>query len=282
MLNNIKHKLVKQEDFVASKKLGQNFLFCVNTQKRIVESANIDPENDIVIEIGPGFGAITKHILETNVQLIAIELDKRLHEKLSVDFGHLPNFKLIQGDVLKVNFHELLKDIPENKNIKVVANLPYYISSKIILHLLKSMRINECVIMVQKEMAERISAKQGMRDYNGFSALLSYYCNIDYLFTVKPNCFKPAPKVDSAVVKISFYNNLKYDQNFDNFLRTCFNAPRKTLINNLSTKYDKQLIIKLLLEKEIDLNTRPQELSIHTFHSLYESLNNDTYCTSKN
>ncbi len=256
MTNNIKHKLVKQEDFVASKKLGQNFLFCVNTQKRIVTSATIDPDHDVVIEIGPGFGAITKHLLATRVALIAIELDKRLHERLATDFGHLPNFTLIQGDVLKIDFSTILAPYLGTKNIKVVANLPYYISSKIILHLLKSMCIQECVIMVQKEMAERISALPGSRDYNGFSALLAYYCQIDYLFTVKPNCFQPAPKVDSAVVKISFFNDKHYDEAFDQFLRVCFFAPRKTLLNNLSQKYSKQVVMDWLLAHQLDLNIR--------------------------
>ncbi len=272
MTNNIKHKLVKQEDFVASKKLGQNFLFCVNTQKRIVTSATIDPNQDVVIEIGPGFGAITKHLLATNVPLIAIELDKRLHERLATDFGHLPNFTLIQGDVLKIDFRTILAPYLGTKNIKVVANLPYYISSKIILHLLQSMCIQECVIMVQKEMAERISALPGSRDYNGFSALLAYYCQIDYLFTVKPNCFQPAPKVDSAVVKISFFNDKHYDETFDQFLRVCFFAPRKTLLNNLSQKYSKQVVMDWLLAHQLDLNIRPQMLPVTILHELYESL----------
>ncbi len=276
MTNNIKHKLVKQEDFVASKKLGQNFLFCVNTQKRIVQAAQIDPDQDMVVEIGPGFGAITKHLLETKVPLIAIELDKRLHERLSLDFGRYDNFTLIQGDVLKVDFQTLLKPYLGHKKIKVVANLPYYISSKIILHLLQSMCVDECIIMVQKEMAERISATAGMRDYNGFSALLAYYCQIDYLFTVKPNCFTPAPKVDSAVVKISFFNDKKYDAAFDQFLRTCFFAPRKTLLNNLGNKYSKSTVMNLLLANDIDLNIRPQMLSTATFYHLYESLANET------
>lgn len=276
MQNKQIHNFMKQESFVASKKMGQNFLSSLPIKKRIVDSANLD-NNDFVIEIGPGLGAITEIILEIKTPMLAIELDKRLHQYLCDKFKDNPLFSIINNDVLKENLSEIVNKYAKNRTVKVVANLPYSISSKIVLKLLKTPEIDTFVIMVQKEMAERISAKPNTKDYNAFTALVSLFLDVEYLFTVGPKNFIPAPKVDSAVIKVTRKKYTTYSleniSEYENFLRQCFRNKRKTLVNNLSSSYKKEDIINSLESLNLSLTIRAEALDAITLIKIFNLLN---------
>lgn len=268
MIKNEINKYLKDNNFVPSKKMGQNFLYCNSQKEKIIKAANISLEND-VIEIGPGLGALTKIMISKVNSLTAIELDKRLYEYLNNNIKN-PNFKLINNDILKVNLIELIKD-GELRNIKIVANLPYSISSKIILTLIQIKEIDEIYILVQKEMAERICAKVKTKNYNSLTAIVSMFSETKILFTIPPSFFIPQPKVDSVLLNIKNIN--KYDINFkemSTFLKVCFASKRKTLLNNLLSIYDKNLIIKNLSEINIDPGLRSETLNTDQFIEIYE------------
>lgn len=270
------HNFMKQTSFVTSKKMGQNFLSSLSIKKRIVESADLQ-KGDFVLEIGPGLGAITEIILHHPVKLVAVELDKRLYSYLSEKFAGNTNFSIINNDVLEVDLDALIKENGDGKKAIVVANLPYSISSKIILKILKTIMVDRCVIMVQKEMANRIVAKPNSKDYNAFTALLSLYLDIKYLFTVGPKNFVPAPKVDSGVIEISRKDNGLYEvekiPEYEEFLRICFVSKRKTLLNNLGTKYSKEIILQTLERLQIDSRIRAEALDAATLIKIYDVLN---------
>ncbi len=265
-------KFLDQHHFVPSKKMGQNFLFDINYQQRIITSANVTKEDD-VIEIGPGLGAITKHLVKHARQVVAIELDKRLSEYLNTNIKK-DNFHLINNDVLKVDFNNLIKEY-DLKNIKVVANLPYSISSKIIASLMELGCIKEIYILVQKEMAERICAKVGSKDYNAFTALMQMFAKVDSLFKIPPANFVPAPQVDSIFLKIEYIN--QFNVNFKlvgDFLKLCFAQKRKTILNNLSAKYDKETIKTKLQELNLEPSIRSESLNPKELYQLYVKFNN--------
>ncbi|MDE6289247.1 MAG: 16S rRNA (adenine(1518)-N(6)/adenine(1519)-N(6))-dimethyltransferase RsmA [Ureaplasma sp.] len=261
---------IKTENFVASKKLGQNFLVNADIKRKIVNSANIK-ENKFIVEIGPGLGSITEIILENkNINLLAIELDKRLYDFLGNKFGNYANFKIINNDVLDVNLDEIV-----DRNFIVIANLPYSISSKIIARLCSSKNIEYAIIMVQKEMAQRICAKPNSSNYNGFSAWLSLCADIEFLFDVSAKNFIPPPKVMSTVVKINFKNRYSTEQllEYKNFFSKCFASKRKTLVNNLSNFFDRNKVVQTLYNLSIDKNIRAENLSANELLNILEKLN---------
>ncbi|MDE5545559.1 MAG: 16S rRNA (adenine(1518)-N(6)/adenine(1519)-N(6))-dimethyltransferase RsmA, partial [Malacoplasma sp.] len=229
------NEFIKKNKFFASKKLGQNFLTNEIIKQKIVDSLNIN-DSDFVLEIGPGFGALTKLILKKSKNLTVIELDKRLVEFLKEEF---PNLKIINQDILKFDFNNLALN-----NYKIISNLPYSISSQIIFKILKHSNFSEAILMVQKEMAERVVAKAGTKKYNNFTILLNLTSNITKLFNVSNSCFFPKPEVESTVIKFSKKENFDF-KNFDileDFLKKCFLQKRKTLFNNLKKFYSKEKI----------------------------------------
>lgn len=273
MEKNKIHNFINKESFVASKKMGQNFLHSMVIKKRIVESANL-VNDDVVIEIGPGLGSITEIILNTNHNLLAIELDKRLFAFLNERFENYSNFQIINDDVLKINLDKILSEkFPKNKNFVMIANLPYSISSKIVLQIMKSELLSRSIIMVQKEMANRICAKYNSPDYNAFSALVGLCLNVKHLFNVGPQNFVPAPKVDSSVIMLEKNRKLEFKEivQIDNFLRLCFQNRRKTLFNNLSYKFNKSIILEKLKSLNLDLKIRAQQLSPMELYEVYKS-----------
>lgn len=273
MEKNKIHNFINKESFVASKKMGQNFLHSMTIKKRIVDSAELK-DDEIVIEIGPGLGSITEIILETQHKLLAIELDKRLYSFLVDKYSYNKNFQIINNDILKVNIDQvLLETFPNNSNFVMIANLPYSISSKIVLQIMRSKLLSRSIIMVQKEMAERICAKTNSNNYNAFSALVSLCLKVEFLFNVSPNNFIPAPKVDSSVIKLTknHYIDIFEIDDVDIFLRLCFQNRRKTLLNNLSYKYNKEKIISILNNFNIDLKIRAQQLSPQELYNLYKA-----------
>jgi len=276
---------------IPKKSLGQNFLKDDAVLQRIVKNAELSAD-DIVIEIGPGQGALTELLAQKCKKVIAIELDDRLIESLHNKFIDNENTEIIHGDILEINLVDLISNfqfpisnqfsksndkILENKSnveYKVVANLPYYITSPIIrLFLETQFPPKEMIIMVQKEVAERITAKAGNMSILAVS--VQYYAKPEYLFTVSREAFDPIPKVDSAVIRIARdkrqeTRNKQEAKDFFRIVRAGFSAKRKTLINNLSNglQIDKKEIEEKLNTLGFTKNTRAQELSVENWKSL--------------
>ena len=238
------------ENIKAKKSLGQNFLKDEVVLNHIIESANLS-KDDVVLEIGPGHGALTEKLAAVCKQVIAIELDERLIELLHTKLVGNQNVEIFHGDILKINLPELIEKYNlQNIGYKVVANLPYYITSPIIRLLLETKYPpTEMVVMVQKEVAERIVAKKGAMSILAVS--VQYYAKAEFLFTVFKESFEPMPKVDSAILKISFIASSPLGEDvrrtdegnivsetetkkFFRIVKSGFSAKRKTLINNLA------------------------------------------------
>jgi 16S rRNA (adenine1518-N6/adenine1519-N6)-dimethyltransferase len=232
-------------------KLGQNFLVDANASRQIVAALG-KISDQLVIEIGPGRGAITKSLSAAARKLIAIEFDRRLAAELRMGHARNPNVEIIEADVLKVDFATLVQgDVrgivdraPDTKprTAKIVGNLPYYITSDILLHLFAyHPNFSTIVIMVQSEVAERIAASPGSRDYGLLTVTAQLFCDIDLLFTLPPSAFSPPPKVHSSVLRMTVApkaTQLGVDSSrFIPFLRLIFGQKRKTLLNNLRTTY---------------------------------------------
>lgn len=270
---------LKTKKFHASKKMGQNFLTNPQIMKRIVAAANLNPK-DIVLEIGPGVGAITGVLLTNKIKLIAIELDKRLAELLSEKFQSYNNFVLHNVDALKVDWNDLLLKYTNQNNVKLVANLPYCISSLLVLKIIKTPLVNEAVIMVQKEMAERICAKTGSRAYNMFTVLVQLFLKVEKLFDVDPSNFSPRPKVQSSVIRLTKLDNdsshnLDHFKNIDSFLRLAFANKRKKLINNLVVKYNKEQIINVLEQLQFPPTIRAEQIEPNDLVKIMTTLEHD-------
>ena len=199
-IKDIKTKeLVQKYNFRFSKSLGQNFLIDDSVPRDIVNGADVC-EDDLVIEIGPGVGTLTVQLLKRAKRVVAIELDSSLIPILTAELGDNPKFQLIHNDALKVDFNEI---IGAEKSVKLVANLPYYVTTPIIVNLLKGgYNFKSLTIMIQKEVAERMNAEPNCKDYGALSILVQYYCNTKIVRKVPPSCFIPRPKVDSIVIRL--------------------------------------------------------------------------------
>ncbi|MDJ1646322.1 16S rRNA (adenine(1518)-N(6)/adenine(1519)-N(6))-dimethyltransferase RsmA [Mycoplasma phocimorsus] len=255
---------------IAKKKFGQNFLKDKNIKNAIVESANITP-NEIIVEIGPGTGAITSLILQNNVKLIAYEIDNDLASRLEKQFKN-DNFTLINKDVLECEF-------PKQK-FKVIANIPYYITSDILFKLFDNYKnISLAIIMMQKEVADRLIAKENTANYSKLTMVNNIYCETQKLFDVPNFAFEPAPKVTSSVVKMTFKNNIEPNHfKIRKFIANCFRFRRKFLTKNLENIYKKEEVMQALSSLKLNINSRAQELSLETIIKLMKILersNND-------
>ncbi|HPN54629.1 MAG TPA: 16S rRNA (adenine(1518)-N(6)/adenine(1519)-N(6))-dimethyltransferase RsmA [Candidatus Moranbacteria bacterium] len=262
----------------AKKSLGQNFLQDETVLKRIVESANLS-QNDVVIEIGPGYGALTEKLAEVAKKIVAIELDDRLIEMLRSKLHNKENVEIIHGDILKINLPKLVTShLPPVNEYKVVANIPYYITAPIIkLFLETEFPPSEMILMVQKEVAERICAKAG--EMSILAVSVQYYAKPEYLFTVPKTAFEPVPKVDSAVIKVirnkeQKTRNKDEVKKFFRIVRAGFSAKRKTLANNLSSslKLDKKTVEEKIESIGFLKNVRAQELGVEDWKKLTEIL----------
>ena len=206
-LKDIKtQELVKKYNFKFTKSLGQNFLVDDSVLNDIVDGAEVNNE-DFIIEIGPGVGTLTAQLLMKAKKVTAIELDNDLIPILEKELGENENFNLIHKDALKVDFNELIGD---EKSVKLVANLPYYVTTPIILKLLKDgYNFKSLTIMIQKEVAERINADPDCKEYGALSVLVQYYCDTSIIRNVPPTCFIPRPKVESIVIKLDKLDEAK-------------------------------------------------------------------------
>lgn len=266
---------LQDKKFRPSRKMGQNFLINPKIKQMIVDAANLQP-NDVVLEIGPGVGAITSFLLMNKIKLIALEIDKRLAELLSTKFKDYQNFNLKNVDALKVDWTSILQETTQEP-VKLVANLPYSISSLLVLKIIQTPSVQTAVIMVQKEMAERLNAKVGTHAYNMFSVLVQLYLKTEKLFDVGPNNFSPKPKVDSAVIRLTRIETPTYSiadfENINNFLRIAFSNKRKTLVNNLSTNYSKEQIHEVLNRLGFSLTIRAEQIKPLDLLQLMKELN---------
>lgn len=255
--------------FDYKKSLGQNFLTDNNIINKIVNSFNVEP-TDLIIEIGPGAGALTKKLIELNAELICFEIDTRLKETLSKLESN--KTKIIFEDFLKVDLNKIIDHNKYNK-IVFIGNLPYYITTAIINKIVDFNYASEIIIMVQKEVAERFMAKPNSKKYNSLSIFLQYNFDILKVCDVSKNCFEPSPKVNSTVVKfISNKKNVAKNENtFYKLVKDSFKQKRKNLKNNLSS-YNLEIINSVLKKYNKDLTFRAENITIEEFIEISNNL----------
>ena len=259
--------------FNFKKKFGQNFLIDQNITTNIVLKSDILP-NSLIIEIGCGDGRLTKKLCSTNNIVLGYEIDDEVIPLLTNNLREYDNFNLINDDFMK---RDIVSDISKFSydNLYVIANLPYYITTPIIEKIIDSkLNLEKMVIMVQKEVGDRISASVGTRDYSSLSVYLNYYFDIKKLFYVSRNSFMPRPNVDSVVVSLSKKKDkivVKDEELFFNLVRDSFRFKRKNLRNNLKG-YDLEVINNVLLKYGFDLNVRAEQLSLEVFCDIANNL----------
>ena len=268
--------LLNKYGFSFQKKFGQNFLIDPRVLDKIIDAANITKE-DCVIEIGPGIGSVTQALLENAGKVISIEIDDKLIPILTEEYGHNEHFKLIHKDVLKVDLKKLIAEESPNRPIKVVANLPYYITTPIVMTLLENdLPIESITVMVQKEVADRLASKPSSKQYGAITVSVNYYATPSLVANVPRNCFMPRPNVDSAVIKLTVnqepvvkVNNV---QQMLKIIRGAFILRRKTLLNTLAAHGElgipKEELKTLLDESGIGAQTRGETLSLEDFARL--------------
>lgn len=255
------------------KKLGQNFLTDKNIQRKICDTCALEP-SDIVLEIGAGRGELTALLAARANRVYALEIDDRLCEILQENLKNTSNVEIINQDILKFDLKRC--HLKSGKRLKVIGNIPYYISSPIIECLLNSReRIHTVFITVQKEFAERIAAKPGSKDYGSFSCFVQYYAQPLIILNIKKGCFTPRPKVDSALISLKIrpipWVNPKDEKLFFRIIRSAFNKRRKTLRNSLEGIISAEKLEKFFLKYSLDKNTRPERLSLQDFANLTDT-----------
>ncbi|MFA5602299.1 MAG: 16S rRNA (adenine(1518)-N(6)/adenine(1519)-N(6))-dimethyltransferase RsmA [Bacilli bacterium] len=271
--NFMTNALLKKTNFHFKKKFGQNFIFDENILKSIVERSDIK-SNSLVIEIGPGAGGLTRFLATKAKKVLCYEIDLELKPILLENLKLFDNIEIIYDDFLKRNIN---KDIKINyDNIYMIANLPYYITTPIITKIINdNIKINEIVIMVQKEVGQRFMASPGQKSYNSLTIFLDYYFEIKKLFNVSKNVFFPKPKIDSMVISLKRRDKLKLvlkDENlFFDLVRDAFKYKRKNLRNNLR-KYNLKVIEDELKKHNLDLMVRAENLSIEQLGDISNKL----------
>ena len=260
-------------NFDYKKSLGQNFLKDNNVVEKIVSAINYE-DNNLVIEIGPGSGAMTKELLKRVDFAILYEIDTRLEKILFKELSDYVNYELIFDDFLKRNLGNDLSKYNYD-NLYIVANLPYYITTPIINKIVSDkIPVKEMVIMIQKEVADRLSSKPGSRDYGQITVFLNYFFEIEKVLTVSKNCFVPKPKVDSAVIKMKRREQkelVKDEEFFEKIVKDSFRFKRKTIKNNLSN-YDLKKIDIILNKYGFDINTRSECIPYYVFVEIANEL----------
>ena len=266
--------IMKRYNLDFKKKFGQNFLTSEEILEEIISKAKIS-KDDIILEIGPGIGTLTSKLLETGAEVISVEVDLELIRPLKERFFMYNNFTIISSDILKIDIYSEIVKILESKGktlndkkIKVVANIPYYITTPIIFKLLESRNIvSEIYIMVQKEVAERICAKIGTKESSSITYMVSYYTEYLWDIYVDKTKIVPSPKVDSKVIALKFrekpYPEVKNEELYFEIIRSAFLHRRKTFLNSISAsnKIDKKIISNIMEELGIDLRIRAEKIT---------------------
>ena len=276
--------IIKKYDFNFQKKFGQNFLIDTHVLDKICAESGLK-ENDLAIEIGPGIGALTQYLANAAKAVVAIEIDKNLLPILDETLADYKNTSIINADFLKIDLENLIDECRQKygefENIRIVANLPYYITTPIIMNVLESHTyIDSITVMIQKEVADRMQAAPGSKDYGALSLAVQYYSNPYVVAFVPPNCFIPRPKVGSSVIRLDIYKDKPIktvdEKLMFQIIRAGFNQRRKTLVNSLANfeglKLSKERIIhtlSLLVKSE---KIRGEALSLEEFEQLAEYL----------
>lgn len=263
--------------FSFQKKYGQNFLIDKGILEKIVREAGITKE-DTVLEIGPGIGTMTQYLCEGAKKVIAVEIDKNLIPILTEDtLASYDNVRIINEDILKVDINRLVEEENEGKKIKVVANLPYYITTPIIMGLFEShVPIDSITIMVQKEVADRMQVGPGTKDYGALSLAVQYYAKPEIVAVVPPECFIPRPNVSSAVIRLTRHSNVPVDVKNEKqmfaLIRAAFNQRRKTLKNSINNSpelhFSKEAVEKALENMGLPATVRGETLTLMEFAEL--------------
>lgn len=266
-------EILRKYNITANKQLGQNFLINEDVVLNIVNSAKIESD-DLVIEIGPGLGTLTKELLKKAKKVICVELDKRMISILEDRFFKY-NLEIINDDILKVNLKEIIEQNKKEgiKNVKIVANLPYYITTPIIMKLLEDrLDIESITVMIQKEVAERLTVTPGKGDTGAITYAISYYTNPSVVLNVPKESFIPAPEVESSVINLDVLEKpsvkVENEELLFKVIKIAFMQKRKTLLNSLTNGNlldSKEKIEKMLLDLNIDLKIRPEKLKLEEF-----------------
>ncbi len=269
-------EVIQKYQFAFQKRFGQNFLIDAHVLEKIVSAAGIT-KDDCVLEIGPGIGTMTQYLAESAGQVIAVEIDTNLLPILAVTLKDYSNVKVINQDILKVDINELVKEYNNGRPIKVVANLPYYITTPIIMGLFESnVPIDNITVMVQKEVADRMQVGPGSKDYGALSLAVQYYASPYIVANVPPNCFIPRPNVGSAVIRLTRYQEppvqVKDPKLMFKLIRASFNQRRKTLQNGLNNSpeisFSKEEITKAIESLGVSPSVRGEALSLEQFAQL--------------
>lgn len=270
-------EILNKYQFIFQKRFGQNFLIDTHVLEKIIKSAEITKE-DVVLEIGPGIGTMTQYLCENAREVIAVEIDKNLIPILESDtLAEYDNVTIINEDILKVDLNALVQEKNDGKRIKVVANLPYYITTPIIMGLFEQgVPLQNITVMVQKEVADRMQAKPNSKDYGALSLAVQYYAKPYIVANVPPNCFMPRPNVGSAVIRLTLHEQPPVKVADEHFLfaiiRAAFNQRRKTLVNALTNANELQLtkdVVQTALEQMgLSATIRGEALSLEQFAQL--------------
>lgn len=270
---------IKKYDFAFQKKFGQNFLIDSHVLDKIIAAAGVT-KDDVVLEIGPGFGTMTQYLAEAAREVIAVEIDKTLIPILQETLADYDNVTLINEDILKVDIGALVEEKNGGRPIKVVANLPYYITTPIIMGLFEShVPLENITVMVQKEVASRMQAGPGTKDYGALSLAVQFYAEPYIVANVPPNCFIPRPNVGSAVIRLTRWDNppiqVKDEKFMFSLIRASFNQRRKTLQNSLvngGVGVTKEQIVDALEQMELSATIRGEALTLEQFAKLSDLL----------
>ena len=273
-------EILNKYKFVFQKKFGQNFLIDTHVLDKIVQAAQIT-KDDFVLEIGPGIGTLTQYLCENAREVVAVEIDKMLIPILEDTLSEYDNVTVINQDVLKLDLNTLVQERNQGKPIKVVANLPYYITTPIIMDLFeRHLPLKNITVMVQKEVAERMQALPGGKEYGALSLAVQYYAKPYIAANVPPNCFMPRPNVGSAVINLTLHEDSPVKVNSEKLLfamiRASFNQRRKTLMNGLNNSpelsFTKEQVAQALTSLGINENIRGEALTLEQFAALANRL----------
>ena len=268
--------VLQKYGFNFQKKFGQNFLIDTRVLERIIEAAEIT-KDDCVLEIGPGIGTMTQYLAESAGEVIAVEIDKMLIPILADTLSAYDNVTVINEDILKVDIGKIVEEKNGGRPIKVVANLPYYITTPIIMGLFEShVPLKSITVMVQKEVADRMQVGPGTKDYGALSLAVQYYAKPEIVANVPPNCFIPRPNVGSAVIRLTRYDvppvEVKDEKKMFALVRASFNQRRKTLVNGLSNapelNLSREKISQALEEMRLPATVRGEALTLEQFAQL--------------
>lgn len=273
-------EVLNKYGFHFQKRFGQNFLIDSHILEKIMEGAEVT-EEDCVLEIGPGIGTMTQYLAEHAREVIAVEIDKALIPVLEDTLSAYDNVTVINEDILKVDIAKIVKEHNQGKPVKVVANLPYYITTPIIMGLFEShVPLKSITVMVQKEVAERMQVGPGTKDYGALSLAVQYYACPKVIMTVPASCFMPRPNVDSAVIRLTRHEQppvqVREEEKMFRIIRAAFNQRRKTLVNSLANAgilpVTKEEIVDALTSLELSPSVRGEALTLEQFAGLSDLL----------